>query len=269
MSGSGLVQDTANYQDTEKYQDMVDYPDAEKYQDTYTGDYQDVDKDQDIDYYQDTIKYQDTSKLLVGVVTARKFPRTIKAVTETWGRSASNLLFYSLFKRGGGKEEDDYETWAWHAGRRKGHLSNRVIRIKSGDLHASRTKQLLLVLRHMYTVLINQFDWFLYVPHNTYVRLDNVRSMLKDLDPNKTWLLGRPSRHGNDSEEAGSGILACDEERGVVMSRQLLWELGGVMEECEEEWSWKCLDQRTITEDCHTTQVREGGVTTWCLQLIL
>lgn len=236
------------------YWDRTKYQDATNHQDTY----QDRTK-----YHQDTsVSYQESTKyrqdstnfnklpapnLLVGVVTEEgELPRTVKAVMETWGQGSNSVLFYSIPNEdmeGRGTEE---ELWAWHGSRkttwkRKGYADTvRVVRVNEA-INSSRTTRILPILHHMYSVLLNQSDWFAYVPHNTYVRLMEVERLLKDKDPYRPLLLGHP--HGSMS--------GCDKGRGVVLSKQLLKEVGDAMEAgvCREE-GWECLYQH-LQVQCH------------------
>lgn len=193
----------------------------------------------------------------MGVVTEEdELPRTIMAVMETWGQSSSNLLFYSIPR----KDEDgrgiEDELWAWHGRwKRKGYGDTvRVVRVNE----VSSSNRIMPILRHMYSALINQSDWFMYVPYTAYVRLMEVDRLLKDLDPNLPLLLGH--HRDNTLGPRGGQTGTCDEGRGVVLSRQLLRELGGVMDagECveqEEEWPWNCLYKHLQVQCTPSNQV--------------
>lgn len=209
----------------------------------------------------------------MGVVTEdNALLSTIDAVMETWSQSSSDLVFYSLLS---GREENSREgKILMRQGRfRKTKGYNdivRVVRVKPSEASEfqPRTKGLLPVLRHMYKNMLNKFDWFSIVPHSTYVRLNEMKKFLRKLDPSLPLLVGRPS--DQDEQLSGrpivqlwsgseEGVSKCEVERGVVMSKQLLWELGRMMDTgvggmarrrgCGEGMEqWRCLDQLMKTK---------------------
>lgn len=199
-------------------------------------------------------KAASVGSLLVGVVMEHhRLHRTIKSVMDTWGQRSNNLTFFSI----GGEKE-----WAWD--KRRGYAKNTasVVRVNYSTTEAiSKTSGgIVSALQYMYKSQINTFDWFLCVPHDVSVRLDDVTALLGELDPLRPLFLGRPGDQdgvgSSGSGGGGSGVRQCDVGRGVVMSRRLLWELGGVEGVCGlgERWPWDCLQH--VSVDCsHQNQV--------------
>lgn len=217
----------------------------------------------DVAKYQDTVDItkQDSANILVGVVAEDDgISRTIETIMETWGQSSSNIVFYSS-NTGGGKEEEEEMEWAWHRKRHKrgrgyDNRNTRVVRVKSES--SDRTTQLLPMLQHMYRNLLNRYDWFVLVPQNMYVQLRETETLLTHFDPSQAFVLGRPGDQdtwwsGSGADEGGGG--RCEEGRGVVISRQLLREVGRAMGACEEG-AWHCIYNRTKLKCHHNNQVR-------------
>ena len=184
----------------------------------------------------------------------------IETIMDTWGQSSNDVIFYSLAK----STSSGQQKWPWQ-GNKKGYdtsttAGTRVVRVKPETPSTRTTQQqrLLPMLEHMYRNLLNQFDWFVLVPENTYVRLKETQALLANYDPMKAFVLGRP----NDQDtliESGSGGLEggggrCETGRGVVFSRQLLRKLGESLEACEEG-AWHCIYKQAEIKCLHDNQV--------------
>ncbi len=280
-------QDTPTYQDALHYQDMLHYQDALHYQDKL-----DTERTMDdAPIYQDTSNYdQDTvtdviqdssSRLFVGVITDHAhLSRTMRVAMDTWGQSSPNLTFYSLTSSERGEDaKEEEETWVWHVprrhgkrrrrgedakeeemwawhGRRRGRGTGRVVNIKYGHAKPSAAPPgamaTIPVLRHMQINLMDRFDWFLLVPEDVYVRLDQLEDGLKEWDSNVSLLFGRADSAPHEVGVAGG----CGLERGVVLSKRYLWDLTGEMEAlidsgvCRAGPSlWRCLYRHVVGQD--------------------
>ena len=159
--------------------------------------------------------------LLVGVVVEEsRIHEAMWEVDETWGQSWTDILFYSIpYSLGKAMNE---ELWL-----RRKRRKRQIVKLKS---KSSNSRNLISVLKHMYNSgLVNQYDWFMYIPDNTYVRLDNMERLLESWNQEKPVCFGRNA--SRDSEMGNSRLSSgnCDEEKGVVMNRKLLLEVGALV----------------------------------------
>ena len=214
----------------------------------------------------------------MGVVTEEHHLQTLMTdVMATWGQSSRDLLFYSLrwLKKGtdnragkGTSHRTMYKKTRFRKASRDERNGLTVISLDAErkDVHPL-VSEAISVLQHMYTNLADSYDWFMFVPNNTYIRLDDIEQLLMEKDSASYILLGGPSASKHPDAEG-----SCDDKVGVVLSRALLNAVGGLIQLADSKGGsgddtvlgctrdnytyFGCITQKLGVECIHDYQVR-------------
>ena len=161
-----------------------------------------------------------TRKLvLVGVVTAQKYLDTrATAVYNTWGKQMADIIFFS---------EQPNSTQ---------HVNFPVVTLEGvDDLTYPPQRKVFKMLQYMYSKYINQFDFFLRVDDDMYVKKEQLYELLLATNPAQDIYMGSP---GFGKPEDRKRLKLEDHEHycmggpGVVFSRALLRKLGPQVDDC-------------------------------------
>ena len=161
-----------------------------------------------------------TRKLvLVGVVTARQYLETrATAVYNTWGKQMADIIFFS--------EQPN----------RTQHVNFPVVTLEGVDDHTyPPQRKVFKMLQYMYNKYINQFDFFMRVDDDMYVKKQKLYDLLLATNPAQDIYMGSP---GFGKPEDRKRLKLEDHEHycmggpGVILSRALLRKLGPEVDDC-------------------------------------
>lgn len=161
-----------------------------------------------------------TRKLvLVGVVTAQKYLETrATAVYDTWGKQMANIIFFS---------EQPNSTQ---------RVSFPVVTLEGVDDHTyPPQRKVFKMLQYMYNRHIDQFDFFMRVDDDMYVKKQQLYDLLLSTNPAQDIYMGSP---GFGKPEDRKRLKLEEHEHycmggpGVVLSRALLRKLGPQVDDC-------------------------------------
>ena len=188
--------------------------------------------------YDPSIRYKLLSKelaprklLLVGVITAQKYLETrATAIYNTWGKEVSDIIFFS---------EQPNSTQ---------QVEFPVVTLRGGvddNTYPPKYKMFRMV-QYLYDHYIDQFDFFMRVDDDMYMKTQEMHELLQSIDPNVDLYMGRP---GTGRIEDLQRLKLEKHEHycmggpGVVFSQSLLRKFGPMIDECLEVLAF------TIEED--------------------
>ena len=188
--------------------------------------------------------------LLIGVILTTQSTATATAISNTWGKHAQNLIYFTS------SDKDKGEELLTGSGR-------HVITLPSNhdnDLkpHSSGAYHALKILHDRY---VKEYEWFLLVDDKTYVRTKQLNSLVNRVDPNSEQCIS--SRKDfmwceSDSEEQKSHGLGG---LGTIFSQAMLKKLAPHLDKClmnvtsssekrGEDDVGRCLQERTTGLQC-------------------
>ena len=167
-------------------------------------------------------EYKMHKKLLIAVVTAEKYlPTRAKAVYETWGREATQVLFFV-----GSNCNTD-----------RADLKGLPIVKLSGVADDSYPPQrkVFAMLKYVGEHYVDQFSWFLRADDDVYVRSKKLEVLLDTLNPNDRIYLGRGGL-GKEHDMDRIGLLRhecyCMGGPGIVLSNAALRAITPFLDHC-------------------------------------
>ncbi len=154
--------------------------------------------------------------LFVGVVTAEKLLQTrAMAVNGTWGKKASKLAFFSS------KGRSDFGL--------------PVVSLPGVDDTYPPQKKVFRMLKYMHDNFINDYNWFMRVDDDIYVRVEKLTDFLSQLDPSRELYMGQPGMGKPEDLERiqlHANEHYCMGGPGVIYSRALLKKLAPHLDDC-------------------------------------
>ena len=160
-------------------------------------------------------------QLLVAVLTSGSHLQTASTLYDTWGAEPSQIIFFV------GKDCNASST----------HLRGLpLVRLPSvPDLPVNSVAKTFSTIKYISDNYLDDFQWFLLVSDNVYVRVSKLGSLLKQLDPSEKVYLGRAAR-GKDEEAHKLSLLPhehyCLGSSGVVLSYGLLQAVSPRLDFC-------------------------------------
>ena len=160
-------------------------------------------------------------QLLVAVVTSGSHLESASTVYDTWGAEATQVVFFV------GKDCNASNL----------HLRGLpLVRLPNiPDLPVNSVAKSFSVIKYINDNYLNDFQWFLLVSDNVYVRTSRLGSLLKQLDPAEEIYLGRAAR-GKEDDLKKLSLLPheryCLGSSGVVLSHGLLQAVSPKLEFC-------------------------------------
>ena len=161
----------------------------------------------------------DRKLLLVGVITAQKYLDTrATAIYNTWGKQMDDIIFFS---------DQPNSTQ---------HLDFPVVTLEGvDDLVYPPQLKMFRMLQYMYSKYINQFDFFMRVDDDMYLKKEQLYNLLLETNPAQDIYMGSP---GFGKPEDRKRLKLEDHEHycmggpGVVFSRALFRKLGPEIDDC-------------------------------------
>ena len=160
-------------------------------------------------------------QLLVAVVTSGSHLQSASTLYDTWGAEATQIIFFV------GKDCNASDP----------HLRGLpLVRIPNiPDLPVNSVGKSFSVIKYISDNYLNDFQWFLLVSDNVYVRTSRLGSLLRQLDPSEEIYLGRAAR-GKEDDAQKLSLLPheryCLGSSGVVLSYGLLQAVSPKLEFC-------------------------------------
>lgn len=160
-------------------------------------------------------------QLFVAVVTSGNHLESASTVYDTWGVEANQVVFFV------GKDCNASNP----------HLRGLpLVRLPNiPDLPMNSVAKSFSVIKYINDNYLNDFQWFLLVSDNVYVRTTRLGSLLKQLDPAEEIYLGRAAR-GKEDDLKKLSLLPheryCLGSSGVVLSHGLLQAVSPKLEFC-------------------------------------
>jgi len=189
--------------------------------------------------------------VLVGVVTAQKYLETrATAVYNTWGKQMADVIFFS---------EQPNSTQ---------HVQFSVVTLPGvNDQIYPPQRKVFKMLEYMYKNYIDQFDFFMRVDDDMYVKKQELYNLLLATNPAQKVYMGSP---GFGKPEDRKRLKLEDHEHycmggpGVIFSRALLRKLGPLVDDClenvvvsynEDVEVGRCISRRLNTQCTWSYQV--------------
>ena len=154
--------------------------------------------------------------IIVGVMTAEKFLETrAQAVFDTWGRNVSGNLFFSS----------------------QTHQKSKlpVIRLPDVDDSYPPLKKSLMMVKYMHDHHIDDYEWFMRVDDDVYIRNDKLVRLLRSLNSFDDMYRGQGGA-GVKKERGMLNLLPgdnyCFGGAGVVFSRSTLKKVAPHIKHC-------------------------------------
>ena len=194
----------------------------------------------------------DRKLVLVGVITAQKFLDTrATAVYNTWGKQMDDIIFFSA-------QPNSTQ-----------HLDFPVITLEGvDDLVYPPQLKMFKMLQYMYTNYINQFDFFMRVDDDMYLKKERLYELLLRSNPAQNIYMGAP---GFGKPEDRKRLKLEEHEHycmggpGVIFSRALFRKLGPEIDDCLNNVVFSDYDEDVELGRCisHKLQIQ----CTWSYQV--
>ena len=175
--------------------------------------------------------------LLVGVVTAQKYLHTrATAVYNTWGKQMDDIIFFS---------EQPNSTQ---------HLNFPVVTLEGVDdnIYPPQLK-VFKMLQYMYKDYIDQFDFFMRIDDDAYVKKQQLYDLLVTTNPAQDIYMGSP---GFGKPEDRKRLKLEEHEHycmggpGMIFSRALFRKLGPEVDDCLENVVFSDYDEDVEVGRC-------------------
>nr|XP_039265196.1 chondroitin sulfate synthase 1-like [Styela clava] len=164
--------------------------------------------------------------LYIGMMSMKKFLGTrVEAVVETWAKNQDVRL--EIFASNNG-------TPSVRSGR-VSVLKNgaRIIQLPGvSDVSYPPQKKCFSMLKYIHDNHLKNFDWFLRVDDDAYIKVDALKKLLSQADPTKPYFIGHSGYGKHPEDYLADGENYCMGGTGILFSQELLRRIGPRLSDC-------------------------------------